>query len=692
MIVVFTVQSAVLGVVALDIIGFEALILRQLITFIYLTFIPGYLLLRVLKIHHLGNIPTLLYAIGLSIAILMFTGLFMNVIYPLFGIARPISFTLLIITISILVLMLCVLSYIRDKDYSNPSFINVREILSPLPLFLSLLPMLSILGTYLMNFYNNNLLLIFLIIIIALIALLVAFTSLSRSLYPLAVLVIAISLLYHRSLISMHIWGWDIHLEYYFSRLVIETSYWDSTLYGSINGMLAIVILAPIYSILLDIGLTWVFKIIYPLLFSLVPLGLYYIYRDQTNDKIAFLSCFFFIAFGTFYGEMLALARQQIAMLYLILLIMVMIDENIDKARKYLLFTIFGASLVVSHYGTAYLFMFLLIGVWLLSYLKSVKVINSTFVIFFIVFALTWYILTGGSHPFNTIVEVGSHIISTLSTDFLNPRSSEALMLMLMEPPSLSHYITKILHHITQLFITIGIIYIIFIKNYKNNFNFNREYLEFSSLFFAGYFIILSFPYTGFGTSRLYLLSLIFLAPFCIIGGMLVIKTLLIIISKLSRRENYWIVKMEYWPKVLSIFFAIFLLFNSGWIYEVTKDYPCSIALNSTIDYPRFNSQEVLAAAWLHIVKTDSHIYADTFRWLLLIEFEGYPYVWFVNFDEIQTSEDVYIYLGTFNVEKGKILTERKEGVIRIRVYTDIASLINEKSRIYDNRGSQIYW
>lgn len=691
LIIVLAVQIGMLGVIALDIIGFEMLILRQLISFIYLTLIPGFLFLRILKIHQLGNIPTLLYAVGLSIATLMFIGLFMNIIYPLFGISKPISIMDLIITITIFVLTLCILAYIRDKNYSNPSFINIREILSPLSLFLLLIPILSIFGTYLMNFYGNNLLLMFLIIIVSLIPPLIAFTFIPIYLYPLAVFVIAISLLYHNSLISMHICGWDIHLEYYFSKLVIENSYWNSTLYGNINGMLAIVILAPIYSILLDISLTWVFKIIYPLLFSLVPLGLYYIYRYQTNDKIAFLSCFFFMALSTFYTEMLALARQQIAMLYFILLIMVIIDDNIRKAHKYILFIIFGASLVVSHYGTAYLFMFLLIGVWLLSYSRRVKVINSIFVIFFITFVLTWYMYTAGSHPFNTIVEVGNYVINTIYTSFLNPRASEALMLMLKNPISIFHYITKILHHITQFFITVGIISMIFIKNYKNKFNFNIEYLEFSFLFFVGYFIILSFPYTGFGTTRLYLLSLIFLAPFCIIGGMLITKILLKILSKF--RENYWIaISEKLWPKVMSIFFMIFLLFNSGWVYEVTKDYPNSIALNNTIDYPRFNSQEILAAKWLHIVKTNSPTYADAFRWLLLIEFEGYPYGWYVNFNKIQTfKKDVYVYLGTFNVKEGKVLTERRDGVIRIKEYIDITNLINEKNKIYDNSGSQIY-
>ena len=96
--VIFTIQLAMWGVIGLDATGLQIPILREFIGFIYLTFVPGIIILRILKLHKLGNIETLLYSVGLSIASLMFTGLFMNTVYPLFGISGPISITPLIIT------------------------------------------------------------------------------------------------------------------------------------------------------------------------------------------------------------------------------------------------------------------------------------------------------------------------------------------------------------------------------------------------------------------------------------------------------------------------------------------------------------------------------------------------------------------------------------------------------------------
>ena len=65
--VVLAIQFALWGVIGLDAMGLQIPILRQLIGFIYLTFIPGIIILRILKLHKLGNIETVLYTVGLSI-------------------------------------------------------------------------------------------------------------------------------------------------------------------------------------------------------------------------------------------------------------------------------------------------------------------------------------------------------------------------------------------------------------------------------------------------------------------------------------------------------------------------------------------------------------------------------------------------------------------------------------------------
>jgi len=102
-----------------------------------------------------------------------------------------------------------------------------------------------------------------------------------------------------------------------------------------------------------------------------VPLGIYHAVEKQTNAKIAFLATFFFVSFFTFYTEMISLARQQIAEIFLVLTIIVMIDKSMDRARRVFLLGTFGFSMIVSHYGLSYIYLFSLIPAWLLLILSE---------------------------------------------------------------------------------------------------------------------------------------------------------------------------------------------------------------------------------------------------------------------------------------------------------------------------------
>ena len=690
-IVVQAIQFGIWGTIGLDILGLQIPIIRQLIGFIYISFIPGIIILRILKLHKLGNIETLLYSVGLSIALLMFTGFLMNMFYPLLGIFKPISLIPLIITMSAVVSILCVLSYMRDKEFNDPSYIELEVALSSPVLFLCTLPFLAVFGTYLVNFYQNNILLMFLIVVISLIVILIGFDKfIPTKLYPLAVFVIAISLLFHNALISMYIWGWDIHVEYYIANLVITNSIWNSTIYSNVNAMLSIVMLAPIFSAITDMNLTWVFKIIYPLLFSLVPLGLYRVFQKQTDDKIAFFSVFFFMSFLVFYVEMLQLARQQIAELFLVLMILLLIDKNMNKVKRSLLLIVFAFSLGVSHYGLSYIFMASLIVIWAISYFyeqcqnKNVTFdITMSFVLLFITFVISWYMYISSSSSLNSIIHIGNHIAHSFFTDFLNPEFAQGAAIILQKSASPLHDVGKYLHLITQFFIGIGIFTLIL---NRSKLAFEKEYAAFSVVNFMILLFGIAVPFfaSSLNTSRLYQIALIFLAPFCVIGGITFFNWV-IGMGRSIKIDQY----KDHWPKIVSIFLVIFMLFNSGWMYEVAKDSPTSISL-SAIDYPVFNEQEVISAKWLNNVKVGM-IYADYFRWLLPNSLE-WGTVATISDDINKMKLNSYIYLGTFNIWEEKVLISHKKGLNRIREYINSTNMTSHRNKIYDNNGSDVYY
>ena len=223
---VLVIQFAFIGSIFLETI-FQIPVLRQFLGFIYLTFVPGILILRIMRLHGLDNIETVLYSVGLSIATLMFFGFFINIFFPLVSIKNPISFIPLILSINILTLILCVFSYLRDKNFKKTSLVDTNLIFSNSTILLGLIPFLAILGTYAMNSYRNPIFSMILIVLIGIIFVLSGYNKISSKFYPFVIFIVSISLLYDTSLISNNLWGWDSQIEYGVAHSVILSSFWN---------------------------------------------------------------------------------------------------------------------------------------------------------------------------------------------------------------------------------------------------------------------------------------------------------------------------------------------------------------------------------------------------------------------------------------------------------------------------------
>ena len=751
---VLAIQLAVWGVIALDIVGLPIPFLRQLICFFYLGYIPGIIILRILKVHKLGTVETLLYSVGLSITSLMFIGLFMNTVYPLLGISRPIAIVPLTATISVIVLILAAISYLRDRDFSAPDYISLRVLFSPPALFLYLLPLLSVLGTYLVNFHQNNIVLMSLIVVIMLIALLIGFERfVPRNMYPLAIFVIALSLCFYRSLISMFISGYDIHAEYYVANLVMTSSIWDATLLLNYNAVLSVTMLGPITCILSDISLTWVYKVIYPLWLALGILGLYCVFQKQTDDKIAFFSCFFFVSASYFYVELPIVIKQLTATLFLILLLLAMIDREMGTASRYFLLSIFGIALVVSHYGLALIYIASFIFAWLLLILTESRTgqrfkrylyskisrqeydktasnqispiskdrsIGSTymflFAVFFTVLALIWYISAAGSLIFTSFVELGENIISRISaTDILTPefapRVKEALTVDKSLVVSLLSKLRPVLNHFVELFIITGVLAVLL---RPRGLQFRKEYVALAILPLGVYLACVAPPFLSpllskvyVGTWRLHHISLIFLAPFCVIGGI----TALRIASRVVRVP--WTDRnMRRWFVLLPLFLVIFLLYQTGLVWQITAGHSGSLSLSQnslregTVSEKAklYNAvtpeQDVFSARWLSAnMKPGDRVYAsyDGIRVHVLLSHGMIP-----TSDVIRLTrktekirEDAYVYLRFLNVAEGIGTEFRVSGLAgeRNSYYdmSEVSHLYKEKNKIYSSGDSEIY-
>ncbi len=721
--VVLGVQLLLWGTLVLEENGAGVPLLRQLVGFFYLAWVPGIILLRILRVHAIGAIETTLFAVGLSLASTMFLGFVMNTVYPVLDILRPISEGPLMITLTVFVFLGAVIAYIVDRDYNQPEYISTEESLG-WPVFLfALLPILSLFGVWLVNNYRINTLLMILLAAIAIVPVLVAFRqAIPERYFPFIIWAIALALLFHTALISNHIWGWDINQEFYISNLVVTNAAWDFSIYSNVNAMLSIVMLAPIFSIICNLDIVWVFKIVYPLIFSLAAPAMYMVARRQSYDRVAFFGTFFFISFFVYFTEMLQVARQEIAEVFLVLIALLIINKDLNKIKKYILLIVFSFSLAVSHYGLSYLFMVTLALALVILVVSEVGTVNRLkdrvsvffdwekrgygpnfrprhageraitldYVLLFFIFAIGWYMFISSSSALNSITGLAVQFSNNMVSGFLDPETTQGLSIIVTEATTPLHQIGKYIHLVTQFFIFFGILSLL-LKPQKMDFggeyfSIDREYFGVSLVNFAlaAAGVILPFFSSALNTTRLYQITLIFLAPFFVIGVFEAFRFL----RRFLQRTNLDL-SSETAVRATSAFLCVFVLFNTGFIYSALGDEPTSIALDDRIDFPRFDSQEIAGAQWLHAVGNRT-IYCDTPRAVMLEGFVGTT-ARKIPADPTQLRRNTYVFLGTFNVLTEKLSLTRVNAVLKVKVYNDIGPYTVKRDVIYDNGGTRVY-
>jgi uncharacterized membrane protein len=721
----FSIQLMLVGFIGLDIQGLHFPIFRQLVGFIYLSLIPGILILKILKLDGMSHIESLLYSIGLSISSLMFVGFLVNFLSPFLSVPKPFSLFPLFIAISLFIGFLWMIYFFKkDTKIFNIKLTDLKELLSPSTLFLLCIPFLSIFGTYFVNFYDSNFFLMILIVIIAFIPLLVTFKELIPvKLYPLLLWVISISLIFHDTLISMYLNKFDVIGEYYFSSLVVNDSYWDWTINSNNNAMLSTTVLAPIFHIICGLDLTWVYKIIYPFLYSFVPLGLYSCFKNRFNEKVSFLSVYYIMCVNTFYCIVPSLCKQSIAEIFFVLLLLLLLNNKQLDIRIIILRVIFSFMLVVSHYGTSYLFLFSIIFTIILISLnekftsilhrkfwcgfvsivsknesksKKSSTLNLNYVLLFIIFTLAWYIYSSNSSIFNSLIHISNHIKSTIFIEFMSPEHSRGMNSITDKPISALHFIGKIFNFVPPFFIIIGMFNQFF---RKSNIKSDPVYSYFSI-----YWLIICFSaiaISGFAMmnpDRLYHLSLFLIAPFAVSGGTIFYK-LLFNIFHLNNVKNSF--------TFLSVFFAMILLFSTGFVYEVANDHPSSISLSQDSRIPGdlesingviylMHEQDVFSARWLSTkMDTNRSVYATKGNGEGISSLLAYGKIPDHKIEMLSNTSNLskvnYIYVSYVNnVEKIGLGYNKELGAPTFFDMNDLRPQIMARNHIYHNGLSQI--
>lgn len=669
-------------------------LVRQVIGFIYLTFIPGLALVKLFRLDKSDLAQTLLFSIGFSTSSVMFLGLLLNELFPLFGVASPLSAWSLMMVMNALVFGCCLLQYLREKDLSASIAIPKW---SPKILPFAFLPLLSVIGAIVVN--NGGSIFLFLIVIISFLSL--VYVSLGKSLSgynSLILFLVALSLLLQHSLITNYIIGHDIHEEFFVFKLTDQSLHWNSWApsanmnIGKTNAMLSVTILPTVYSQILHVGGDLIFKFLFPFILSWIVIGLYKLYCTQFDRQISFLSVLFFTLNSVFF--MLFSTRQMVAELFFVLLFFVLFDKNLEPSKRLLCYLIFGAALVVSHYSMAYIFLFSVLFIYFfeLLFARKANIIKLSYIVFFSVLSFAWYVYVSAASSFNAILDTLNFIYRNLYRDFFNPEARGTLVVSALggsETYSIWHQIGRIFFYISEFLIVVG--FIMLLLNRKNEKWLRREFtvLAFLNLGILFMCIILPNFAASMQVTRIYEIALLILAPLCVIGS----KAILTFLRK-GRVKQY------YASFFLILFLIPFFLFQTGFVYTLTNDINWSIPLsirngefeNLELYDSIVNEREVLGAMWLNEnvfanSSTRKTVYADFIACAHVLTSYGMLIPEEMEILSNATTPDAisYIYLRRLNIVNGIV-----EGNYLLNI-TDFSAQLNGSNRIYSNGNCDIY-
>lgn len=664
-------------------------LVREVVGAFYLTFIPGYLFVKLFKLE-LDSLEFILYSVGFSVAFLILSGLVLNEFGPLIGFSFPLSTLPLSLAINTLVLIGAAVAYLRGGKEAQVEDTK-KQPFSLSYIILALIPLLSVAGTYLVNTTANNSLLLLMIVSIVLLFTAVAFNRKSTNIYPFAILMIAIALLLQTSLISNYIlpYGSDSPNELYLATTTQLAGRWnpvfpivgDLTL-GRFNAMLSITILPTVYSNLLGISLTWVYKLVYPLIFALVPVGLYLLWKPYIGKKFAFFATFLFMADITFFTELTALNRQMIGELFFVLLLLLLLNKKIKQQAKFVSFGVLSVALILSHYALAEIFLFLIFAAWLVSmYLKRPSLnLQSGMVLFFFVMMCAWYIYTSGSVVFTSFTTYAT-IIAAQFGGIFTPASRGAEVLSglgLTQSPSMLNTVSRAFAYLTEFFIAIGAIALFF---NKTRFHFEREFAIFSAcaLAFLAALIIVPGLADAMNMTRFYHILLIFLAPLCIVGMWSSVN----FVFKHQRKILFSL--------LIAVVLVSYFLFQTNFVYEVAKTESWSIPLSGYRmsplilygEYGYINSNGVYCSQWIsnNINYQNSTLFADAGLDTSLIAY-GHVYTGYIDALTNTTvlTPGQFVGLSSLSVDYQQLTWNNT-----------LPAVLQQTDLIYSNGGSQVY-
>jgi hypothetical protein len=359
--------------------------------------VPGIILLRALRVpgEVVSSFPV--YVPCASIVVLFACGLAADIVGPLVGVTAPLRPWPLIICLELICLGLLAASIQAPADVALRWRMFSRPGRLAWPL---IVPLIAAAGALRLNSgHSGEVALAAVVAFVTLLVTAAVFSArLDEALLEVILYAAALALGWSDSLRGDGVYGFDIATEYQRLQQTILTGVWHPAHPNDAYGALLSVTVMPAQLHALS-GLSGllVLKVVYPMIYAFLPVAIFDLGRRIVSRGWAFVAAAFTIGQYAF-TEIIAIARQEIALVFFVALIMAMLDTRIRRRWQWALVALLGLAMASSHYSTTYVAI-TVIGLtiplqWAVSWVRKGPHVSGAMVVAFIATlagAVLWY-------------------------------------------------------------------------------------------------------------------------------------------------------------------------------------------------------------------------------------------------------------------------------------------------------------
>jgi uncharacterized membrane protein len=362
----------------------QRLWVAELFMFGLLLVLPGVLLLRALRVPGKVVASSPVYVPAASLAVLVVSGLAVDLVGPVVGVSEPLRTFPLVVGIELACAGLFAASFRAPAGTAIPWRAITVSLARCWPL---LLPLIAAVGALRLNTGHGSGIAVAAVVgCLAILAWAIAQAPrLSDPFITVIVYAVSLSVMWAYSLRGALVYGFDISTEYHAMHQTVLSGVWHFSHPGDAYGALpAVTVLPAELHFLTGVSDLMVLKLLYPAITAMFPVGIYSLGRKVIESRWALVAASFIVVQNTFAQELPALARQEIAMVFFIAALGAIFESGLSNLSRLAISAIFGLGMVVSHYSTTYFaigMLALFLGLqWIVSWFREAPRVSGALV------------------------------------------------------------------------------------------------------------------------------------------------------------------------------------------------------------------------------------------------------------------------------------------------------------------------